>query len=382
MAIEPIRVGIIGANPDRGWGSGVHAPVLQHLRGFDLVAVGTSRIETAERSARRFGARHAFTSVEAMAAHPDVDLIAICVLAPYHHEIAMTVLDAGKHVYCEWPLSTDTTRAIAMRDLAASRGLGNAIGLQLRGNPEIQHMHDLIADGYVGEVRSATLHCAIPGIRDMVPESAAGMTTRAAGTTTLSIHGGHALDALRFLAGDFASLSSQVLTQYPHVTLIETGEVRVKDAPDQVLVQGITRSGAAVTAHISSVAGAGCGMEIRIQGTDGCLVLTSPSANPPPMMRFSLHGAQAGVAVAPIPIPERYDCTAIPRDLVGTEPYPGVQAPRSTLVSIANLYQRLGQRIRGSATMAPDFATAVEMHQLLDAIERSSATGERQIMPV
>ena len=385
MAIQTIKVGIIGANPDRGWGSGVHAPVVQSLPGFELVAVGTSRKESAERSAQCLGVQHAFTSVEDMAAHPEVDLVSICVLAPYHHDIAMTVLRAGKHVYCEWPLAIDTARATAMRDLAVSRGLGNAIGLQLRGTPEVRHMRDLIGDGYVGEIRSATLHCAIPGIRDMTPASAIEMTTRASGTTTLSIHGGHALDALRVLAGDFASLSAQLLTQYPRITVVETGEVRAKDTPDQVLVQGVTRSGAAIVAHISSVAGAGFGMEIRIQGTDGCLSLVSQSPNPPPMMPFALRGARAGASVQSITIPDDYDCAFIPADLAGTEPYPGVFAPRSTLTGIATLYQRLGDRIRDATAKAadfaaPDFAIAVEMHQLLDAIERAAATGMRQIL--
>lgn len=381
MTDQVIRVGIVGANPDRGWGSGVHRLVLDHLPGFTVTAVATSRKESAEESARRFGIPHAFTDVTEMAAHPEVDLVSICVLAPYHHDVAMQVLAAGKHVYCEWPLSTDTASAITMRDLAVRQGVAHAIGLQMRGSPAIRRLRDLIADGFVGEVLSATLYCAIPGMRDTVPASALAMASRAAGTTTLSIHAGHALDALRFLVGDFQSLSASVLTQFPKVTVIETGAVRDKDAPDQVLVHGVTRTGAAVAAHIGSVASSGFGMELRVHGTEGFLSAVSDSHNPPPMMPLALRGARAGASVEAIAVAEPYDCAALPGDLVA-QPYPGVFAPRQTLVGIANLYARLGEQIRGGPPMTPDFGTAVELHRLLDAIDRAAATGARQTIPL
>lgn len=145
-------------------------------------------------------------------------------------------------------------------------------------------------------------------------------------------------------------------------------------------MQGASVSGAAISAHISSVASAGFGMEIRIQGTGGYLAVTSDSPNPPPMMPFTLRGARAGRTVEAIDVPDRYDCTAIPTHLTSTEPYPGIMAPRATLASIANLYERLGNQIRGRGTMTPSFTTAVEMHHLLDAIDRASVSGVRQII--
>ena len=47
-----IRVGIVGANPQRGFASVAHIPALQALPDFEIVAVCTSRQESAEMAAR------------------------------------------------------------------------------------------------------------------------------------------------------------------------------------------------------------------------------------------------------------------------------------------------------------------------------------------
>ncbi len=56
-----IRVGIIGANPDRGWAAQAHIPALQSLPGdFEITALSTSRRESAEAARARFGVPRAF----------------------------------------------------------------------------------------------------------------------------------------------------------------------------------------------------------------------------------------------------------------------------------------------------------------------------------
>lgn len=59
MTHAPIRVGIIGVHPDRGWASTAHVPALRSLQQFRLSAVSHTRIETAKASAERFGFDHA-----------------------------------------------------------------------------------------------------------------------------------------------------------------------------------------------------------------------------------------------------------------------------------------------------------------------------------
>jgi hypothetical protein len=77
MAIEKIRVGIIGARMHNGWGREAHIPALSALPEFEITAVSTSRQETADETAKHFGIPHAFADPYRMVQHPDVDLVSI-----------------------------------------------------------------------------------------------------------------------------------------------------------------------------------------------------------------------------------------------------------------------------------------------------------------
>ena len=87
------------------------------------MAVCTSRPETAQESAKYYGANLAFHDYNAMVNHPGIDLVTVCVRAPFHHRMVMAALEAGKHVFCEWPLGVNLAEAEEMASLAESKGV-------------------------------------------------------------------------------------------------------------------------------------------------------------------------------------------------------------------------------------------------------------------
>src|SRR5688500_2424521 len=154
-----IRVGIVGATVTpggSGWGANAHVPALRTLPDYELKAVCTAHEETARASAAAFGTELAFHDFDAMVAHPDVDLVAVVVRVPGHYELVVKALRAGKAVFCEWPLGRTLAEAEAMAQLAAARSLPTAVGLQARSDPALMHARELVEQGYVGEVLSAS----------------------------------------------------------------------------------------------------------------------------------------------------------------------------------------------------------------------------------
>jgi predicted dehydrogenase len=152
-----IRVGIVGANPSRGFASIAHIPALQALPNFEISAVCTTRQDSADAAAKHFGVPLAFSDAEELARDPAVDLVTVSVKVPDHYLPVMAAIEAGKHVYCEWSLGRNTGEAIRMRDAATRTGVCHAVGLQGQVSPAINYTKDLIADGYVGRVLSATM---------------------------------------------------------------------------------------------------------------------------------------------------------------------------------------------------------------------------------
>ncbi len=88
----------------------------------ELTAVCTTRPESAEEARAAFGAQLAFHDFRTMVASPEVDAVAVVVRVPSHYEPTRAAIEAGKHVYTEWPLGRTTAEAEELAALARSRG--------------------------------------------------------------------------------------------------------------------------------------------------------------------------------------------------------------------------------------------------------------------
>ncbi|MDB5701751.1 MAG: hypothetical protein JWL66_1950, partial [Sphingomonadales bacterium] len=206
-----LRVGIIGANLQGSWGSWAHLPALAALDGFEAIAVATSHLESAQATAAQYGIAHAFDDPRQLVTHSDVDIVAVCVRVPAHRELVLMALEAGKHVYCEWPLGRDSAEAHELHEAAERAGVVHMVGLQSRSSPVIAHARAMIAAGEIGTVRSVGMIHSCDWISQIYP-SMSYLQDRSSGAHFLSIPGGHSIDALTSLVGPFASLSAIVRT--------------------------------------------------------------------------------------------------------------------------------------------------------------------------
>ena len=361
-----IRVGIVGATVTpggSGWGANAHVPALHALPEYELKAVCTAHEETARASAAAFGAELAFHDFEAMAAHPDLDLAVVVVRVPGHHDLVMEALQAGKAVFCEWPLGRTLAEAEAMASFAAARGLPTAVGLQARSDPAYTHARDLVAQGYVGEVLSARFSSVTQAITRR-GNGRIWQADRKNGANTLTIAAGHAIDALCFVLGEFAELSARLATRIPEWHNTDTGESVAVTSPDWIDVAGRLEGGAEVAFLVATVPASPSGTRFEIYGREGTLVLAGGSPNTGPT---ELLGARGQDALAPIEVPAAL--TLAPAELPAGPPR-----------NVGQAYARLARAIAAGEPYHPDFAHAVRRHRLIDAIERSAAEGRTVVV--
>ena len=358
---DRIRVGIVGATVTQGgsgWGANAHVPALKALPHYELTAVCTAHEDTARASAAAFGAVRAFHRFGDMAAHPEVDLVVVCVRVPGHRELVVAALQAGKPVLCEWPLGATLAEAEEMAGLARRGSLPTVVGLQARSDPAVLYARDLVQGGFVGEVLTATLSTSTQAVLQRGP-GRIWQGVRANGANTLTIAGGHAIDALCAILGEFAELSARVATRIPEWRTMDGKAVPV-DAPDSINVVGRLASGAEVSVNVAAVPSNPGGNRIEIYGREGALVVRADgSFNVGPSQ---VHGGKGKDPMAPMPVPAKYR--------VAPEGTPAGQA-----YNVAQAYARAADALRGGASFDVDFDLAVRRHTLIDAIERSSATG-------
>src|SRR5207248_10236699 len=143
---------------DRGWAAQAQIAALQSLRAdFEITALSTTRRESADAAKKLFGVPAAFDNHHDLVSSPTVDVVAVTVKVPQHLELASAALDAGKAVYCEWPLGNGLKEAETLAALAKKKGLLAVAGLQARAAPTVAYVRDLVKEGFVGEVLSTTL---------------------------------------------------------------------------------------------------------------------------------------------------------------------------------------------------------------------------------
>ncbi len=358
--MEKLRVGIVGADAKgQGWAPLAHFPALRALPEYEIAALCTAHHETASAASARYGVATAYHDYRALVANPDIDVVSVVVRAPNHHAVVMAALAAGKHVYCEWPLGVDSAQAEAMAALAQAKGVRAVVGLQARCDPVLRYVRDLVAQGYVGDVLAVTM-AMLTGAPSERPRSRAWENRVEGGVSALTIRGIHSLDAMCLCVGELAEVSGHLSTQVRQWRITDTGETVDVHTPDNVIVRGTLRGGGVVSAHIATLPSTAPGFRMEIFGSEGTLHVATPGA--PQRDGNALSGAKGRAALAPMEIPPAY----------GEVP---PETPAGPPNNVAHLYRRLANAIRDKRPVEPDFAAAVQRHQLIDAIRRSSDEG-------
>ena len=360
-----IRVGIIGANPDRGWAAQAHIPALKSLlHDFEITALSTSRRESADAAGKSFGVRLAFDNHHDLVNSDAVDVVAVTVNVPYHLELTMAALEAGKAVYCEWPLGNGLNEAETLAALAKKKGVLAVAGLQARSAPSVAYVRDLITQGYVGEVLSTTLIGSGMGWGPTVEPYNEYLNDKKNGATMLSIAVGHAADALCYCLGEVRELSATMAIRRKSFSLAGTDERKPMTTEDQVGVSGLLESGAAFSIHYRGGVSRGTNLLWEINGTEGDLQLTAAGGQAQ-IFEITVHGGKgAQFSLEVLPVAEQYQWSP----------------PQGPSTDVALAYARFARDYREGTHLCPTFDDAVKRHRMLNAIETAAATGQRQTL--
>src|SRR5438094_1045183 len=340
-----------------------HIPALQSLSDdFEITALSTSRSVSAAAAGKLFGVPLAFDNHHDLVKSAAVDVVAITVKVPYHFELAADALTAGKAVYCEWPLGNGLEEAERLAALTEKKRVLAVVGLQARSAPSTAYVHDLIKEGYVGEVLSTTLIGSGMGWGPRVEPYNVYTNDKKNGATMLSIALGHAADALCHCLGEVRELSATMTVRRKSFTITGTGEKSRMNADDQVLVSGLLEGGAALSIHYRGGVSRGTNLLWEINGTEGDLQLTAAGGQAQ-IFEMTVHGGRGGQSsLEVLPVPERYRWSP----------------PQGPSTNVAQAYARFARDYREGTHFCPTFDDAVTRHRMLNAIETAAETAQRQ----
>jgi predicted dehydrogenase len=355
MTKPPLRVGIVGANAARGWAKDAHVPALRGLPRFALAAVSARTRENAEAAAKAFDAPLACLTEE-LVRSPEVDVVAVTVRVPDHLPIVLAALEAGKHVYCEWPLGRNVEEATHMAEAAERAGVCAIVGLQGVASPAVREAASLVQAQKLGKPLHARILSPTAGWGPAAPLFYAYLNDVQHGATLATIAGGHTLAVVEHVLGPFVAAQAQSAIQHKHVHILGEDRAIERNCADHLVVLGEHASGYVSTTIVSggSMAADG-GFAFDVRGGAHALRI---GGSFPGGFQVATLSLETDAEAAPVP----------PVKVKG----PGA--------NVAELYTMLAQQIDGGQRTAPDFRDAVRTSLLLETIDRAATSGQRQTL--
>ena len=158
-----IRLGLAGA----GMIATVHYGILPNFGPLadraEIVAIADPVIERARKVAAEFSIPASYASVGEMLREADLDAVVNLTPIPAHYETSLAILEAGKHLVTEKPISTTLAEADALCDLARRKKLVVVTAPPNMLFPDLVLAKSLIADGMIGKVAFARVRSSHGG---------------------------------------------------------------------------------------------------------------------------------------------------------------------------------------------------------------------------
>ncbi len=192
-----------------------------HINNHDLgVLVGVYDIDeqVAANFAMKYGVKN-FSSLPELLKDASIDVVNVCTPNGTHSKIAMHIMEAGKHVVVEKPMSITSQSAWEMEEVSKSKGVKMFVVKQNRYNPPVKAVKDLIDQNKLGATLMVSVNCYWNRNANYYKQSPWRGTKELDGGT-LYTQFSHFVDILFYLFGEIENVSG-VTRNVSHQELIE-----------------------------------------------------------------------------------------------------------------------------------------------------------------
>jgi predicted dehydrogenase len=144
-----LRVGIIGCG---GLAQGAHIPLLMKMKDSDnveIVAVSDVYQKRLDQAAATTGAKP-IRDYRALLDQKDIDYVAIVTPEHWHARMTLDAADAGKHIYCEKPMTWSIEEAKKVVKKIQQTKLKMQVGVQGMSDDSYETAQRMIKEGAIG----------------------------------------------------------------------------------------------------------------------------------------------------------------------------------------------------------------------------------------
>jgi predicted dehydrogenase len=317
-----------------------------------------------ERAAASLGFQEHSTSWQEVVARKDIDVIDICTPGDSHLAVALGAAEAKKVVFCEKPLANTLPEARRMLEAVQRAGVLHMLCHNYRRVPAVTLAKQLIEQGRLGKIR----HFRGVYLQDWIVDPDFPRVWRLekakAGSGALGDIASHSLDLARYLVGEIAEVTGTLKTFVSERPLPDSKTKAPVDVDDAALALLKFENGALGSVEGSRFAtGRKNYNRFEINGDKGSVVWDLERLNE--LELYLEEGPNSGFRTV----------------LVTDAQHPYVKAwwPPGHIIgyehSFTHTVYDLITAISTQELPSPNFEDGVKNQQVLDAIERSSASG-------
>lgn len=141
-----MKIGILGT----GFMGKMHTQIFKSFSDVDVVGICGRDHEKTKLVANEFGVK-SYTDPFSLLMEKDIDAIDVCYATNAHCEFVIEALKAGKHVFCETPLTYKFEEAEMMLDCARKSGKMLMVALYDRFQSQYKYVYDFVKSGQIGK---------------------------------------------------------------------------------------------------------------------------------------------------------------------------------------------------------------------------------------
>jgi predicted dehydrogenase len=299
MNQNQIGVAVVGT----GFGQKVHIPGFKAHHRTEVVAVYHRDINQAKAVAESHNITYACDAIADIVALPEVQAVSIATPPFLHYKMAKTVLQAGKHLLIEKPLTLNVSEAQELYQLANNQGVAATVDFEFRFVPEWQLFAEILSAGYVGNKRLIKIDW-LGSSRADTSRPWNWYSSQDKGGGALGSLGSHAFDYIYWLFGPVRRLNAYLSTAISTRVDPASKELKPVNTDDNCLLSLELADGTPCQVTISGVVHAARTHWVEVYGDRGTLVLGSENQKDY-IHGFHVWGSQPGQPLKEIAIPNR-----------------------------------------------------------------------------
>ena len=138
-------------------------PQIQKVDTIEIAGVYDANTVHSGEFAEKFGIRKVYSDYDEILNDKGVDAVYICIPNIFHKEYAIRAANAGKHVFCEKPMSVNADNCREMMEAVEKNNVKFAIGFCYPFAGPQKRAKELIDDGEIGEISHISISFNLGG---------------------------------------------------------------------------------------------------------------------------------------------------------------------------------------------------------------------------